>query len=239
MVRYREGSLARGTAPIYRDVVTSLCMEGRTACVKLVADIEVSCGGDDAPWKLFPKVHLGSVPVMVGSSWMPIPQSHADNDLGGYFVINGRDVVIPALERTAQNRVLVVQAAGSSSNEERSALVYSTSIGPGRRVSTSLRLTLMRDGRVHASSEGRLKSTPVVVLLRLLGMHDRNVCVRSCELWGLPRHSLGMLDPSFDEADEQEQEQDQLEWLLPHVGDDPGDKAFFLCHMIRLVKIAA
>ena len=244
-VRYCKGTLTRGATPAYQDV-PSLCMEGRTVCAQLVADLEVSCGGEGAPWKACRRVRLGSVPVMIGCAWMPIPPHAAEDDMGGYFVINGRDVVVPALERTAQNRVMVVRPAGlqggADSKEERAAMVYSTSLGPGQRTSAALRLTLMRDGRVRAASEGRMQSLPVVVLLRQLGMRDRGACERACERWGLHRPDWDLLDPSFDEADQpawahrdQEQESQSVgEWLLPHVGPEPGDKASFVCHMLRL-----
>lgn len=245
--RYCPGSLSRGPAPSYHELA-GFVLEGRTVSVPLFADMDVACG-EDGPWKRSEKVLLGHIPVMVGSKWLPVPASSTDSiDSrlgGGYFVINGRDVVVPGLERTAHNRVLVVKP--TDTKEENTVVVYSASMPPAQRASAMLRLVLLRNGCVRAYSDGRMGSTPVVTLLNALGMRSTDDISDACRTWGLGQEDVELLGPSFGEAameewskgpclqSERDEDLSSLSWLLPHVGSDPAAKAFFVCHMLSTV----
>lgn len=66
--------------------------------------------------RLFPNVHLGKIPVMVGSKYCLLhEQSHLNprkigecaEDLGGYFIVQGGERVIISQERMSENRPFV------------------------------------------------------------------------------------------------------------------------------------
>jgi len=66
--------------------------------------------------RLFPNVHLGKIPVMVGSKYCllhdqkhlhPSSLGECAEDLGGYFIVQGGERVIISQERMSENRPFV------------------------------------------------------------------------------------------------------------------------------------
>ncbi len=150
-------------------------------------------------------------------------ETDMDGDLGGYFVVVGRKMVISALERGAPNRIvrcdpastselLAVQIMSEAQPRDRAAEARrdarggggaDLSLPPPRRAS-SLRVTLLRDGYVRAAVKGVMLDTPVFTLLRYLGLGD-DACKRVCAGWGpdaCPASLawLGRLDACVEDA---------------------------------------
>jgi DNA-directed RNA polymerase beta subunit len=72
--------------------------------------------------RLFPNVHMGKIPVMVGSKYCLLhDQRHIHprilgecaEDFGGYFIIGGGERVIIAQERMSENRPVVFRNNGT------------------------------------------------------------------------------------------------------------------------------
>jgi len=73
-------------------------------------------GVKDVKERIFPNVHLGKIPVMVGSKFChlndqkhlhPSQMGECAEDLGGYFIIQGGERVIISQERMSENRPFV------------------------------------------------------------------------------------------------------------------------------------
>ena len=87
--------------------------------------------------RLFPNVHLGKIPVMVGSQYCLLKnQSHMNptrvgecaEDMGGYFIIQGGERVCISQERMSENRPFVFRNNRNSTKELE--VIEVKSIGP-------------------------------------------------------------------------------------------------------------
>ncbi len=87
--------------------------------------------------RLFPNVHLGKIPVMVGSKYCllhdqkhihPSALGECAEDLGGYFIIQGGERVIISQERMSENRPFVFRNNRNPTKEVE--VIEVKSIGP-------------------------------------------------------------------------------------------------------------
>jgi DNA-directed RNA polymerase beta subunit len=87
--------------------------------------------------RLFPNVHLGKIPVMVGSEYCLLKnQAHMNparvgecaEDMGGYFIIQGGERVCISQERMSENRPFVFRNNRNISKEKE--VIEVKSIGP-------------------------------------------------------------------------------------------------------------
>jgi DNA-directed RNA polymerase II subunit RPB2 len=87
--------------------------------------------------RLFPNVHLGKIPVMVGSKYCllhdqkhlePIALGECAEDFGGYFIVSGGERVIISQERMAANRPVVFRNNRNPTKEVE--VIEVKSIGP-------------------------------------------------------------------------------------------------------------
>jgi DNA-directed RNA polymerase II subunit RPB2 len=76
--------------------------------------------------RLFPNVHMGKIPVMVGSKYCLLhdqkylhPKSLGEcaEDFGGYFIISGGERVIISQERMSENRPFVFRNNKSNNKD--------------------------------------------------------------------------------------------------------------------------
>jgi DNA-directed RNA polymerase II subunit RPB2 len=101
-------------------------------------EIDNTNGGKQAIRKrLFPNVHLGKIPVMVGSEYCLLKnQAHMNparvgecaEDMGGYFIIQGGERVCISQERMSENRPFVFRNNRNSTKELE--VIEVKSIGP-------------------------------------------------------------------------------------------------------------
>jgi DNA-directed RNA polymerase II subunit RPB2 len=87
--------------------------------------------------RIFPNVHLGKIPVMVGSKYCllndqrhihPSKLSECAEDVGGYFIIQGGERAIISMERMSENRPFVFRNGRGSAKEKE--VVEIKCIGP-------------------------------------------------------------------------------------------------------------
>ncbi|MCS7142335.1 MAG: DNA-directed RNA polymerase subunit B [Aigarchaeota archaeon] len=215
------------------------------------------------------KVHIGSIPVMVRSSICPLSKLTKEDlmrigedplDPGGYFIINGSERVIVAIEDLAPNRTLVTIKEGNEGAPQYSAVVLSSVFGRQSKIE----LLYKPGGAVKAFFSRIYKGIPVIILLRALGMTRDEKIVN---LVSNRRDVQELLEQSFIEAEGIETPQDALRYignrvafgyaeefrvqraeqmidtmLLPHIGttSDRGcryKKAVYLCDMLgRLLE---
>ncbi len=212
-------------------------------------------------------VHIGDFPVMLKSNLCflselrpeeLVEQGEDPKDPGGYFVINGSERVIVALEDLAPDRILVdIDTRGAKPVYQ--AKIFSTTVGFRARI----QLRMKREGAIYVSMPGVPSEIPFVVLMRALGLEsDKEVA----DAVSPERNLQNELEPSFEKASGfdtvdqaimyignrvahgqvEEYRRRRAETIidrnfLPHLGREKekrGEKAFFLgemaCRVIEL-----
>ncbi|UCE29886.1 MAG: DNA-directed RNA polymerase subunit B [Candidatus Bathyarchaeota archaeon] len=121
-------------------------------------------------------VLIGNLPVMLKSKYCVLSElspeeliGHGEDpdDSGGYFIVNGSERVIVALEDLAANRILVdIDTRGTTPVYQ--AKIFSTTSGFRARIE----LRIKSDGAIYVSMPGVPTEVPLVVLMRALGLES-------------------------------------------------------------------
>lgn len=196
------------------------------------------------------EVTIGEIPVMVGSDlcWSSDwdeeemrEQGEDPEDPGGYFLINGSEKTLIAMEEMANNKPIYQEDDGEQTcriNSENSGYVQ--------------RHQLIRDKDIVNISFANVKKTPAVALVRALGFETDKEIV---EAIGEEYASDIYLNLYETDATDQEEAFEYIanqsgitnnvedrvtnildDYLLPHLGQEPEhreEKAEFLANMIR------
>jgi DNA-directed RNA polymerase II subunit RPB2 len=140
--------------------------------------------------RIFPNVHLGKIPIMVGSKYCLLnDQSHlhpsklgeCEHDIGGYFIITGGERAIISMERMSENRPFVFRNGKTGTHEKE--VVEIKCIGPDNdQVPKSNAVKLVYHPKNHLimmlrASVPRIKADiPLWILFRALGVEkDRDI----------------------------------------------------------------
>lgn len=141
--------------------------------------------------RIFPNVHLGKIPVMVGSKYCLLPdQKHVHpskmgecaEDVGGYFIIQGGERTMISMERMSENRPFVFRNGRGSAKEME--VVEIKCIGPDNdQVPKSNAVKIMYHPKnplimMIRVTIPRIKTdVPLCILFRALGvLADRDIC---------------------------------------------------------------
>jgi len=146
-------------------------------------------------------VFIGDIPVMLKSELCLLSQLSREelvacgedpDDPGGYFIINGSERVIVAMEDLAPNRIIVdVDEKGATPVYQ--AKVFSTTVGFRARIE----LKIKSDGVLYVTMPGVPTDIPFVVVMRALGLEsDREIA----EAVSLDEEVQSELEPSFEKA---------------------------------------
>ena len=196
------------------------------------------------------EVTIGEIPVMVGSDlcWTSEwdeeeMRAHGEDpeDPGGYFLINGAEKTLIAMEELANNKPVYQQ-----DGEEEKCRINSENEGYVQRH------VLRRDEDIVNISFANVKKTPAIALVRALGFEtDKEIVESIGEEYSSDVYlNLYEVDASNQEeafeyvanqagitSDVEERVESILdEYLLPHLGQEPEareEKAEFLTNMIR------
>ena len=205
-------------------------------------------------------VYVGNIPVMLKSKLCFLSQLSREelvtcredpDDPGGYFVVNGSERVIVAMEDLAPNRVIVdIDDKGTTPVYQ--SKIFSTTVGFRARIE----LKLKSDGAIYVSIPGVPTEIPFVVLMRALSLEsDKDIA----EAVSLEKEMQTELDASFEKALGVDTPKDAILFIgnrvahgqieeyrvqkaetaidknfLPHIGrtnQDRKDKALFLGEM--------
>src|SRR4030043_727494 len=121
-------------------------------------------------------VYVGNIPVMLKSKLCFLSQLSREelvgcgedpDDPGGYFVVNGSERVIVAMEDLAPNRV-IVDIDDKGATPVFMSKIFSTTVGFRARIE----LKLKPDGAIYVSIPGGPTEIPFVVLMRALNMES-------------------------------------------------------------------
>jgi len=146
-------------------------------------------------------VYIGNIPVMLKSKLCFLSQLSREeliacgedpDDPGGYFVVNGSERVIVAMEDLAPNRIIVdLDEKGATPIYQDK--IFSTTVGFRARIE----LKIKSDGALYVSIPGVPTEIPFVVLMRALGLEsDRELA----EAVSLGKEIQSQLEPSFEKA---------------------------------------
>lgn len=146
-------------------------------------------------------VYVGNIPIMLKSKLCFLSQLSREeltacgedpDDPGGYFVVNGSERVIVAMEDLAPNRVIVdIDDKGATPTYQ--SKIFSTTVGFRARIE----LKIKSDGAIYVSIPGVPTEIPFVVLMRTLNLEsDKEIA----EAVSLEKKMQAELDPSFEKA---------------------------------------
>lgn len=146
-------------------------------------------------------VYVGNIPVMLKSKLCFLSQLSRDelisagedpDDPGGYFVVNGSERVIVAMEDLAPNRVIIdLDEKGTAPVYQ--AKIFSTTVGFRARIE----LKLKSDGAIYVSMPGVPTEIPFIVLMRALYLEkDKDIA----EAVSLDKDIQAELAASFEKA---------------------------------------
>jgi DNA-directed RNA polymerase subunit B len=146
-------------------------------------------------------VYIGNIPVMLKSKLCFLSQLSREeltacgedpDDPGGYFVVNGSERVIVAMEDLAPNRVIVdIDEKGATPVFQ--TKIFSTTVGFRARIE----LRIKSDGALYVSIPGVPSEVPFVVLMRALGFEsDKEIA----EAISLDKEIQATLEPSFEKS---------------------------------------
>ena len=140
--------------------------------------------------RLFPNVHMGKIPVMVGSKYCllhdqtyvhPKVLGECSEDAGGYFIISGGERVIISQERMSENRPFVFR--NNKSNNKDIEAIEVKSIGPDNdQVPKSNMVKIVyhpKNSQIHLLKANipRIKNDiPLFILFRAFGVtNDKDI----------------------------------------------------------------
>ena len=205
-------------------------------------------------------VYIGDLPVMLKSKFCLLSELSKEElirqgedplDPGGYFIINGSERVIVAIEDLAPNRILTdIDMRGA--NPIYQAKIFSTTVGFRARIE----LNIKSDEAIYVSVPGVPTEIPFIILMRALGVQsDKEIA----EIVSPDKAIQSELEASFDAAGDIDSVEDAILYignraahgqvksyriakaesildknLLPHIGTTREariEKAFFLGEM--------
>src|SRR5713101_5935056 len=209
-------------------------------------------------------VYIGDLPVMLKSKICLLSKLGPDElvgvgedplDPGGYFIVNGSERVIVALEDLAANRILVdIEHTGV--NPAYKAKIFSTTVGFRARIECALK----GDGAIWVTMPGIPSDIPFMILMRALGWEED---AKIAELISIDETIQDQLVGSYEKSLEANNARDAMLYLgnrlapgqmddyrlkkaesvldrnfLPHLGRLPSDrkeKALFLSEIANRV----
>ncbi|MCS7110400.1 MAG: DNA-directed RNA polymerase subunit B [Candidatus Caldarchaeum sp.] len=176
--------------------------------------VKMSISLDGKPLAQSENVWIGNIPVMVKSDICPLSKMSHDEllahgedpqDPGGYFIINGSERVIVAIEDLAPNRIIVTKKEGDG-KPQYSAVVLSAAHGRQVRVEVSYR----KDSPVKVYFSRIYKGVPAIIMLRALGLtKDQDIA----NLVSPVKEVQELLEPSFREAEGVETVDQALDYI--------------------------
>ncbi len=146
-------------------------------------------------------VFIGNIPVMLKSKLCFLSQLSREeliacgedpDDPGGYFIVNGSERAMVAMEDLAPNRILVdIDDKGAKPVHQ--GKIFSTTVGFRARIEVKLK----SDGAVHVTLPGVPTRIPLVVLMRALGLESDKAIAEAVSLEKTIQREL---EPSFEKA---------------------------------------
>lgn len=177
--------------------------------------------------RVFPNVHLGKIPVMVGSNLCllrdqkhvhPLDLGECPEDVGGYFIVSGGERTIISQERMSENRPVVFRNNRNPAKEWE--VIEVKSIGPlNEQVPKSNSVRIMYHPKnqqimyLRATIPRMKTEIPLFILFRALGVLEDETIVKM--ILGPDRDSNfeNILAESISEAQSVRTQEDAMLWM--------------------------
>ena len=181
--------------------------------------------------RLFPNVHLGKIPVMVGSRLcllkdqkhvQPMDLGECPEDLGGYFIVGGGERAIISQERMSENRPVVFRNNRNQAKEWE--VIEVKSIGPlNEQVpkSNSVRIQYHPKNQqimyLRATIPRMKTEIPLFILFRALGVIEDETIVKM--ILGNDQDQVfeSLITESISEAGSVITQEDALLWIKRNI----------------------
>jgi DNA-directed RNA polymerase II subunit RPB2 len=181
--------------------------------------------------RLFPNVHMGKIPVMVGSKYCLLhDQKHIHprilgecaEDYGGYFIVSGGERVIISQERMSENRPVVFRNNKTTTKDKE--VIEVKSIGPDNdQVPKSNAVKIMYHPKnpqilLLRATMPRIKTEiPLWILFRALGVVSDKDIVELILGTDEDTTYMSIMDESIQEAADVQTQEQALAWMSAHV----------------------
>jgi DNA-directed RNA polymerase II subunit RPB2 len=181
--------------------------------------------------RLFPNVHMGKIPVMVGSKYCLLhDQKHIHprilgecaEDYGGYFIISGGERVIISQERMSENRPVVFRNNKTTTKDKE--VIEVKSIGPDNdQVPKTNAVKIMYHPKnpqilLLRATMPRIKTEiPLWILFRALGVVSDKDIVELIVGTDEDTTYMSIMDESIQEAADIQTQEQALAWMSAHV----------------------
>ena len=200
--------------------------------------------------RLFPNVHLGKIPVMVGSKYCllhdqkhlhPAALGECAEDFGGYFIIGGGERVIISQERMSENRPFVFRNNRNPTKEVE--VIEVKSIGPDNdQVPKNNAVKIMyhpKNPQIHLlrAAIPRIKTDiPLFILFRALGVvADKDIYDL---IIGTEKDDLfdAIMSETIMEAQDIQTQEQALGWISTQVNSwsSRGNKALKISDILNV-----
>ena len=180
-------------------------------------------------YKKMQSVHIGKMPIMVGSSLCVLKQysilektkvGECPYDTGGYFIINGSEKTVLAQERAAENKIYCFNISKNNTKYSWVAEIKST---PTHKCISTKQINIMYStkdsggGNVLHIQIPRIKQpVPLFIIFRALGvLSDKKIC--EMILHDLNTDVLGILQGSIVEANSCLTKEGAITYLMNYV----------------------
>ena len=181
--------------------------------------------------RVFPNVHLGKIPVMVGSTLCllkdqkhvyPMDLGECPEDVGGYFIVGGGERAIISQERMSENRPVVFRNNRNPTKEWE--VIEVKSIGPmNEQVPKSISVRMMYHPKnqqiiyLRATIPRMKTEIPLFILFRALGVLEDETIVRLIlgDDWDPTFENV--IVESINEASTVLTQEDALAWMKRHL----------------------
>jgi DNA-directed RNA polymerase beta subunit len=181
--------------------------------------------------RVFPNVHLGKIPVMVGSKYCllqdqryvhPSALGECSEDTGGYFIIQGGERVIISQERMSENRPFVFRNNRNSAKEWE--VVEIKAIGPlNEQVPKSNTVKIVYHPKnpsillLRAGVPRIKQEIPLFILFRALGVEKDRDIIELILGNELNNHYNAIFDESMAEALVVRTQAEAVQWISQHM----------------------
>jgi DNA-directed RNA polymerase II subunit RPB2 len=181
--------------------------------------------------RVFPNVHLGKIPVMVGSRLCllkdqkhvhPMDLGECPEDVGGYFIVGGGERAIISQERMSENRPVVFRNNRNQAKEWE--VIEVKSIGPMNEQvpkSNSDRIQYHPKNQqimyLRATIPRMKSEIPLFILFRALGVIEDEVIVRMILGDDQDQVFESLITESITEASSVLTQDDALMWIKRHI----------------------
>lgn len=233
-------------APVYTDIIATYTMRTPT----ILPDGSRGEPTVDVRRRTLPHVHVGKVPVMVGSDFCllsdtpektPRELGECSEDVGGYFIIQGGERVVISQERMAENTPFIFR--NNKPRKKEVEVIDIKSIGPDNEgAPKTLSVKIVQHPKNAIAPEHiivtcpRIKTDiPLFIMMRALGIQsDKEIIELICGSVDTPYDMI--FQECIEEASGITTTEQAHEWLAANLGNGGGSRESYSANTLQSTK---